>query len=169
MQPPPNPNQPPYNPNQPPYNPNQPQGYNPNQPPGYPNNNPNYQPQPPYQNQPYYGQNPPPAPRKKGMSGCLIAVIVVVAVFVVLGVLGVVTGVVTGSISFGPMQVTDATMAKGFANNEAVNPSTTFSPTDNPLYCVVKIQNPTAGAVLKGTWTAVDAGGAQNRRLPRKP
>ncbi|MBN9391576.1 MAG: hypothetical protein J0I20_26320 [Chloroflexi bacterium] len=167
-----NPNQPPYpNNGQPPaYNPQQPpQGYNPNQPPGGypPNYNPNYPPP-----QPYYGQGGPQggAPRKKGMPGCVVALLVVVAVVVVLGVVGVATGVVTGSFSFstGPMQITDATMAKGFANNEAVNPTSTFSPTDNPFYCVVKVQNTTAGATLKGVWTAVDAGGAQNQQIASK-
>jgi hypothetical protein len=162
-----NPNQPPYQNNgQPPAYNQPPQGYNPNQPPqGYP---PNYSPPPPY-----YAQGVPPggAPRKKGMPGCVVALLVVVAVVVVLGVVGVVTGVVTGSFSFstgGPMQVTEATMAKGFANNAAVNPTSTFSTTDNPFYCVVKVENTTAGAVLKGVWTAVDAGSAKNQQIASK-
>jgi hypothetical protein len=176
-----NPNQPPYQNNgQPPaYNsPQPPQGYNPNQPPGGypPNYNPNYQPQPPYPNAPYYGQGGPQggpqggAPRKKGMPGCVVALLVAVAVVVVLGVVGVATGTLTGSFSFGtgPMQITDATMAKGFSNNEAVNPTSTFSPTDNPFYCVVKVENTSAGATLKGVWTAVDAGGAQNQQIATK-
>lgn len=176
-----NPNQPPppyngqpqpYNPNQPPgYNPNQPQGFNPNQPPGYnpnqpPGGYPNYP--PPYPNAPNYNPNVPP--RKKGMSGCVIAIIAAVVVVVVLGIIGVAAGAITGSFTFGtgPMQVTDATMAKGFANNEAVNPTSTFSPTDNPFYCVVKVENTTAGATLKGVWTAIDAGGAKNQQIASK-
>jgi hypothetical protein len=140
----------------------QPQGYNTNQPQG--GQPPNFPPQP-YPQPPYYGQ--PQPKRKKGFPIWAIVLIAVV-IFVIIGAA---TGVISGSFSIstgGPMQITSATMAKGFANNEAVNPSTTFSPTDNPLYCVVKVQNTTAGATLKGVWTAIDAGGSQNKQIASK-
>lgn len=69
----------------------------------------------------------------------------------------------------GPMRITSVTMAKGFddSKKEAVNPATTFSPTDNPIYSVVKMENVVANTKVTGVLTVVDAAGQQNRELAR--
>ncbi|HEX2911372.1 MAG TPA: hypothetical protein VH186_11220 [Chloroflexia bacterium] len=175
-----NPNQPPYQ-NQPPAQP----GQYPNQPPAQPNQYPN---QPPYYNQnnqpnPNYYQgnwqqpypnNPnavqPQGRAKKGLPAWMIVLLVVVVVGIIGGVL-VAIGAVTGSVSFytsGTLRVTDVTLAKDYKNDQAVNPTTTFSPTDNPIHAVVKLENPSADAKITGVLTAVNAGGEQNFEVARK-
>lgn len=164
------------------YTPNQPQSPYQNQPPPpqynqqqqYPQPN-NYnaynnQPQQPptYQAYPYYGQ--PAAPTKKGMPVWMMLVGGLAVVGLLVGLL-VATGVLKGSFSFttgGAMRVTDVTLAKGYSNEQAVNPTTTFKPSDNPLHSVIKLENPTVGARITGVWTAVDAGGEQNFEIGRK-
>lgn len=157
------------------YTPNQPQSPYPNQPrpPQYPQPN-NYnaynnQPPQPYQAYPYYGQPVAPA-RKKGLPVWALVVGGLVVVGLLIGLL-VATGVIKGSFSVttgGAMRVAEVTLAKGYSNEKAVNPTTTFSPTDNPLHSVVKIENTTAGARITGVWTAIDAGGEQNFEIGRK-
>ncbi|MBN9388623.1 MAG: hypothetical protein J0I20_11265 [Chloroflexi bacterium] len=138
------------------------------------------QPQPPYgygqpnsQSQPYHYQAQPyaaaPAPAKKGLPVWAIIGGIVVVLGLVVGLL-VATGVLKGSVTVygGGMRVADVVLAKGYSNEEAVNPSTTFSPTDNPLHAVVKIENTTAGARVTGVWTVLAAGGETNLELGRK-
>lgn len=167
--------------NQAPVQPQQPYGYSqaPVQPGGQPNqypanqqnynnaNNPNWQQPYAYQNSPYYAQ--PQAPAKKGLPVWALIGGIVVVLGLVAGLLAA-TGVLKGSISVsgGGMRVAEVTLAKGFNNDEAVNPTTTFSTTDNPLHAVVKIENATAGARVIGVWTVVDAGGEQNLEIGRK-
>ncbi len=163
--------------NQAPVPPQQPYGYN--HPSGLPGGQPNYNnghnpnPQPnwqqpyPYQNQPYYAQ--PQASAKKGLPVWALIGGSVIILGLVVGLL-VATGVLKGSItvSGGTMGVAEVTLAKGFSNDQAVNPATTFSPTDNPLHAVVKIENAVAGARVTGVWTVVDAGGEENFEIGRK-
>lgn len=154
----------------PPYQ-NQPQQYSYSQPQSqYPqSNNPNWSQPNAYQPQPYYGQ--PAAPAKKGLPTWVMVVGGLVVVGLLVGLLAA-TGVLKGSFSFttggGPMRVADVTLAKGYNNETAVNPTTTFSPTDNPLHSVVKLENTTAGARITGVWTVIDAGGEQNFEIGRK-
>jgi hypothetical protein len=174
-----------YNPN-----PNQPASPQPGQPPvqpaNYPypqsNNYPGYNqpgnfngnPQPPYPNNPYPNPNnayyaPVAAPAKKGLPGFAWVLIGLVTLGVIVGLL-VATGVLTGSVSFstGEMTVKEVTLAKGFQDGKAVNPTTTFSPQDNPLHSVVTMENVKDGTQLKGVWTAIDAGGEQNFEIGSK-
>jgi len=157
------------NQNQAPIQAHPPYGYNPSpvQPGCQPNGQSSWQQPYPYQNQPYYAQ--PKAPAKKGLPVWAIIGGIVVVLGLLVGLL-VATGVLKGSItvSGGAMRVAEVTLAKGYSNDEAVNATTTFSPTDNPVHAVVKIENATAGARVTGVWTVVDAGGEQNFEIGRK-
>lgn len=170
-----------------PYNgdPNQAPGPPQNQPPAQPYNNyPGSQPsgnypgpqptnyngnwQQPLPNRPYYG--PPAVQPKKGLPVWVWIIGGLVALGVIGGILAA-AGALTASVSFttgGSQAVKEVTLAKGYQNGEAVNPTTTFSPQDNPLHSVVKLENTKAGTLLKSVWTAVDAGGEQNFEIGSK-
>ena len=159
------------NPNQPPQQP--PYGQPSQQPPyGAPPPRPPYQQQPPPQ-QPPYGSAPPPQygyapgpqppypyqgqpaaapPAKKFPWWVLLIPVVLVGALIALAVIS----------SLGPASIKSAEMAKGFKDNKAVNSTTTFAPTDNPLHSVVEINNPKKESKLKAVWSVVEAAGQKD-------
>ncbi|MDB5080832.1 MAG: hypothetical protein JWP00_2756 [Chloroflexi bacterium] len=171
----------PYPTNQAPVQPNPyPTNQAPVQPNGYPGNPPNNNYgnngnwQQPYPNSPYYGQ--PPVKAKSGVP-VWAWIVGAVAVFVVLGGILAATGVLTGSVNVSTsntfttssgIRVREVTLAKGYKDESAVSPTTTFSPSDNPLHSVVKLENAPTGTTVTGAWTAVNAGGEQNVEIGSK-
>lgn len=161
--------QPPY-----PYSNNQPYGYG-QQPGQQSGQQPYVQPgqgQQPYQYsvRPYNAQQAGlQAPARKGLPIWAIIGGVIVVLGLLVGLLAA-TGVLKGSItvSSGGMHVAGVTLAKGYDNDSAVNPTTTFRPIDNPIHAVVTIENATAGSRVTGVWSLVDAGGEQNLEIGRK-
>jgi len=57
--------------------------------------------------------------------------------------------------------VSQVTMAHGYKDGSAVDPTTTFQPTDLVIHGVVTLANAPDDTKLKAVWTAVDAGGGQ--------
>jgi len=53
-------------------------------------------------------------------------------------------------------------------DNTIRDTTTSFSPKDNPLYCIVELNQAVSGMTFKFVWTALDAGGAQNFKLLEK-
>lgn len=56
--------------------------------------------------------------------------------------------------------ITQVVMARGYANGAAVDPTSTFQPTD-VVHGVVTLGNAPEDTKLKAVWTAVDAGDGQ--------
>lgn len=42
---------------------------------------------------------------------------------------------------------------------------TSFSPSDKTIYCIAELKEGKSGTSVKFTWTALDAGGAQNEKI----
>ena len=57
--------------------------------------------------------------------------------------------------------IKSAELARGYQDGKAVDVTTTFGPTDNPLHCVVTLGNVPDGTKVKAAWTVVDAGDGQ--------
>lgn len=53
-------------------------------------------------------------------------------------------------------------------DNTTRDTTTSFSPKDNPLYCIVELNQAVNSVTFKFVWTAVDAGGAQDYKLLEK-
>jgi hypothetical protein len=77
-------------------------------------------------------------------------------------VLGLLT-VIGFGCSFSTARITDAQMAKDVNSDtkEPVNLTTTFSPTDKIVHCVVKMANAPDGTKLKARWIAVKVEGTE--------
>ena len=73
----------------------------------------------------------------------------------------VITGILMlaalSACSVSTANIASVDMAKGYSDGKAVNPTKTFSPTDNPIYCVVQVNNAPDETKVKAVWTAVDA------------
>ena len=63
-----------------------------------------------------------------------------------------------GSVS--TANIPSATLAKGFQDQEAVDPTTTFGPSDT-IHAVVEVANAPDDTKVKAVWTIVDADGGQ--------
>jgi hypothetical protein len=61
--------------------------------------------------------------------------------------------------------VTKVELARDNGRGKPGQVVTSFSPSDNPLHCVVHIKALTGSGVFTGTLTAVNAGGVQNYRV----
>lgn len=57
--------------------------------------------------------------------------------------------------------ISSAQLARGYADNKAVDPTSTFATTDTPLHYVVTLSNAPDDTKVKSAWTAVDAGDGQ--------
>jgi hypothetical protein len=57
--------------------------------------------------------------------------------------------------------ISDATLAHGYADGKAIDPTNTFASTDNPLHYVVTLSNAPDDTNVKAVWTIVDAGDGQ--------
>jgi hypothetical protein len=71
----------------------------------------------------------------------------------------------TGLVQAAPRD--SAVMARGYAHERAVGVTTHFRPTDNPLHCVVHLQDLPAAATLRVVWIATQAGGVRNYVIAR--
>ncbi len=65
------------------------------------------------------------------------------------------------------VSVSKAVLARGYENNEAVDPTTEFAPEDT-FHLVVELDDPPDGTRAKAAWTAVDAGGEKNVAIDDK-
>src|SRR5215207_5353061 len=57
--------------------------------------------------------------------------------------------------------ISSAQLARGYANSQATDVTTTFSPSDTPLHYVVTLANAPDDTTVKTVWTIVDAGDGQ--------
>jgi len=57
--------------------------------------------------------------------------------------------------------ITSAQLARGYADGQATDVTTTFSPSDTPLHYVVMLANAPDDTTVKTVWTIVDAGDGQ--------
>ena len=64
-----------------------------------------------------------------------------------------------------PITIKSAETARGFRDGKAVDPTTTFSPKDNPLHCVITLSRGRDGTRVRAVWVIVDAGGEKNLKL----
>jgi hypothetical protein len=71
----------------------------------------------------------------------------------------------TCSFSVTTAHVSSAQLARGYSHGKAVDPTTTFSPSDRVIHLVVVVGNPPDDTRVAATWYAVDAGGSQNEKL----
>jgi hypothetical protein len=71
----------------------------------------------------------------------------------------------TCSFSVSTAHVTSAQLARGYDQGKAVDPTTTFKPTDHVIHLVVVVGNAPDDTKVGATWYAVDAGGLQNEKL----
>lgn len=67
--------------------------------------------------------------------------------------------------SSGPVSITSAETSKGYTDNKAVDATSTFSPSDAPLHCVVQLANVADGTKVKAVWTAVDVKDASGQQV----
>ncbi len=56
-------------------------------------------------------------------------------------------------------RVESAILARGYDNGEAVDPTTTFAPTDQTIHLVVKLANVPDGTTTRAEWSIVEAEG----------
>jgi hypothetical protein len=66
-----------------------------------------------------------------------------------------------------PVTVIRAVTAHGYADGKAIRPSSTFSPKDHKIYCVLNL-NRIATTQVTLVWIAVKAGGTTNYTLLEK-
>jgi hypothetical protein len=71
----------------------------------------------------------------------------------------------TCSFSVSSAHVTSAQLARGYDLGKAVNPTSTFAPSDRVIHLVVVVGNAPDDTKVGATWYAVDAGGSQNEKL----
>ena len=57
--------------------------------------------------------------------------------------------------------VKSAVLSRGYENGDAVDPTTTFAPTDQTIHLVVKVGNAPDGTTLKAIWYIVEVQGSQ--------
>jgi hypothetical protein len=57
--------------------------------------------------------------------------------------------------------ISDATLAHGYADGKALDATSTFASTDTPLHYVVTLSNAPVDTKVKAVWTIVDAGDGQ--------
>jgi hypothetical protein len=71
----------------------------------------------------------------------------------------------TCSFSLTTAHVTSAQLARGYDKGKAVDPTTTFKPSDHVIHLVVAVGNAPDNTKVGASWFAVDAGGSQNEKL----
>ncbi|PZR84842.1 MAG: hypothetical protein DLM67_26975 [Candidatus Nephthysia bennettiae] len=71
----------------------------------------------------------------------------------------------TCSFAISTAHITSAQLARGYNQGKAVNPTTTFRPSDRVIHLVVVVGNAPDDTKVGATWYAVDAGGSQNEKL----
>jgi len=57
--------------------------------------------------------------------------------------------------------ISEATLAHGFADGKAIDATSSFASTDNPFHYVVTLSNAPDDTKVKAVWTIVDAGAGQ--------
>ncbi len=69
--------------------------------------------------------------------------------------------------SSGPVSISKATLAKNYdsSKGQAVDPTSTFSPSDHVFYLVVNPENPKQGTKVGAVWTAIQAGDWKDKQL----
>jgi|SRR6185437_1743523 len=67
--------------------------------------------------------------------------------------------------SFSTANIGSAVLARGYAGGNATGVTTSFHPSDNPLHCVVTLNNAPDGTTLKVDWVAVSVGRQHNYEL----
>jgi hypothetical protein len=83
-------------------------------------------------------------------------------VFILLALL--LLGVIVTACSASTANISSAVTSKGYENGKAVDPTTTFSPSDIPIHAVVVVANAPTDTKVKVVWTSVDttdSGGTQ--------
>jgi hypothetical protein len=83
-------------------------------------------------------------------------------VFILLALLAL--GVIITACDASTANIRSAVTSKGYENGKAVDPTTTFSPSDIPLHAVVEVGNAPTDTKVKVVWTSVDStdsGGTQ--------
>lgn len=73
------------------------------------------------------------------------------------------TLLVACEFSVSTASVRSVELARDYQNGKAVDVTTSFSPTDNPLHCVVTLNNAPDDTRVKVAWTAVEAGDGEYR------
>ena len=71
----------------------------------------------------------------------------------------------TCSFSWTSAHVTSAQLGTAYRQGKAVNPTSTFSPSDHVLHLVVVVANAPNDTKLGATWYVVDAGGHRDEKL----
>lgn len=61
--------------------------------------------------------------------------------------------------------MTGVELAKDFSDGQAVNPTTTFSPTDTAFHLIIDLGDGSGGSKVGASWYAIDAGPYKNRKL----
>ena len=84
-------------------------------------------------------------------------------VLILLGLL--VLGVIVTACSASTANIRSAVTSKGYENGKAVDPTTTFSPSDNPIHAVIEVGNAPTDTKIKAVWTIVDAVGADGSEI----
>ena len=65
------------------------------------------------------------------------------------------------------VSITKAYMAKDNGSEEPGEETDTFSPSDHIVHCVIVLDQPAEGTIIRFDWTGVDAGEFQNRSLKK--
>jgi hypothetical protein len=84
-------------------------------------------------------------------------------VLILLGLL--VLGVIVTACSASTANIRSAVTSKGYENGKAVDPTTTFSPSDSPIHAVIEVGNAPTDTKIKAVWTVVDAVGADGSEI----
>ncbi len=71
------------------------------------------------------------------------------------------------SCSASTANIKSAQLARGYANGQAVDPTTTFDATDT-FHVVVDLANAPDDTKLKVVWTAVESGDTKNEKILKK-
>lgn len=101
-----------------------------------------------------------------GIVGAFVGFIAI-ATIVVLVLAGPSVGSVFSAVSKGLGGVSTVEMARGFQQSpaKALNTTSIFKPTDQPLHCVVTLLAPPANTKVKTIWYTIEAGGSKDENL----
>src|SRR5438552_1719840 len=67
--------------------------------------------------------------------------------------------------NFSTASITKATLAKGYQNGSAVEPTSSFSPSDRTVHLVVNVANASAQTKVRAVWSIVQAGEQRDAQL----
>ena len=93
--------------------------------------------------------------------------VVVGMAFVCLGCHASVSVGTKSGTSAGPARIESVELARDFKDGKPVGQTTVFPP-DSTFHAVVRVSRARSDTKVKAVWTAVDAGGEQNRTIDEK-